>query len=302
MTIYRPMLASNKKVLLNSDWIYEIKYDGCRAIAYINNKRIKLINRSMIDITDRFPEITSKQIDLPDCVLDGELVCFNYENDLVQSDFQLMQTRMNRLSEWEKYSKQTPAKFMVFDILEYQGKGVCDKLLQYRKVALDIIFNKHQSMYSHIHEVETLSETQAELVKELQTEEGLVAKNIYSTYIPGARSPNWIKLKFRKTEEFYISKATKGVGKRANTFGALDLYQVDEQDFMIFRGQVGTGFSDVALLELDDIMNELCNGYKDRYGEFKYSQIPFKALKIKVSYLELSNNGIVRQASFEGIV
>ena len=128
---YKPMLAkTSPKPFSNQNWIYEIKWDGFRAIAYIN-KDFSIMSRNQIRLENKFPELKELQTLTKNAVLDGEIVIIKNN----KTDFQAMLDRLqaNSSFEIETKSKTQPATYMIFDILEKNGKTLTNKPLQERK-------------------------------------------------------------------------------------------------------------------------------------------------------------------------
>lgn len=231
----KPMLAETAKQPFDSkDFIYELKLDGVRCIAYLDGG-VKLQARSGSDITYKFPELAEihKQVGKP-CILDGEIAC---------TDFNGIQHRIHRERALDiKFAmRQYPAIYYVFDILNLAGESVMTKPLVERKLLLgknltdsDVItFNPFQ---------------QGDGVKlfdkvKLLGLEGIMAKQIYSPYIEGKRSTSWLKIKTFVEDTFYICGLTKGENDRARTFGSLILA---DKEFN-YVGCAGSGLTDQML-------------------------------------------------------
>lgn len=293
MRVYQPMLAKTSKEFLKGDnYIYEPKYDGIRCIAYIEKDgSFKLINRSLIDVTARFPEI-GIEVDT-NCILDGELVCFN---DNRRPDFQLMQTRMNRKHDIEILAEVNPAKFIPFDIIEYGGDYLGALPLAARKSILDVLTPDSTLWW-------TSEDTIAPQSYLEQGWEGIMIKTKSGTYQPATRSSYWMKHKFLKSIEAVVLGYTQGFGRRLHTFGALVLGVENESNNYEYIGECGTGFTDMEVENLKRLMDsvKLATPLEiDGPQQVKVWCNP--VIKILVQFLEISNDGLLRFPAYKGLV
>ncbi len=246
-----PMLAApTDKAFNNKEWVFEIKWDGVRAIIFKENDRIKVQSRSGNNITGRYPEIVNSAADsLMQCgsvVIDGEIVVLD-KNGI--PNFQAHQRRMNVESESEilALSTDVPCTFYAFDLLFQNHKNL--KGLSYldrRSILSDILkTNDRIRISDYIDEkgIEILNRS-----KELGLE-GIVAKHKSSIYREGVRSSDWLKIKNTKTQDCVVIGYTKGLGNRIDFFGSLLLavYCMKERKFK-FIGHMGSGF-DYQLLD-----------------------------------------------------
>jgi len=293
---YDPMLAVLVPEPFDSDaYLYEPKLDGMRAVAYIEGGKKTIINRYGRDVTDKFPEIDI-QIRTDQAVLDGELVCLDEEGI---PRFHKMQTRMNRtkLDGIKRAAEANPAAFAVFDILERGGKAVLDMSLVYRKEVLDTTLRETHNMYPLMWQVGD----GVDYFKGLTALgwEGIMAKRLDSTYIEGGRTKAWVKLKNRRTTEVYIAGCTRGTGRRQPYFGALFLGRWEGGE-LIHCGQVGTGFTDKELAEylamLEALKVDFCPFMKRPSRPAMVWCKP--AMKCRVSYLDISEGGMLRDPAF----
>lgn len=242
MNHYQPMLARTAEESFNDpEWIFEVKWDGIRAIAYIGEE-INLKSRNNKELITKFPELRELSKLVSNVVLDGEIVIL--ANGL--PDFQSVASRnqASNLKEIQILSAERPATYIVFDILEADGVSLIDHLLYER---IDILKTRLKQG-KHVIQSEPIREYgieyyQAATQKKL---EGIIAKRQNSTYQPGTRSPDWLKIKQVKTCDCVIFGYTQGTGNRIDTFGAL-LLGLYEEGNPLYVGRVGTGFSDQDL-------------------------------------------------------
>ncbi len=239
MKQYRPMLASPADAPFSSDeWLFEVKWDGIRAISYVNEE-LSIRSRNQKELIDNFPELIELKELTRNTVLDGEIVVMKEG----RPDFQtLIQRKQNiKPNEIKYFSGKFPATYVVFDILEKDGKELLDiPLVERKRILKDSVREGKFVVLSLFVENTGEAYYRAALEKGL---EGIMAKKKQSYYEPGKRSNNWLKIKQEKTCDCVIFGYTKGESNRENTFGALilGLYNAAEP---VFIGKVGTGFSD----------------------------------------------------------
>jgi bifunctional non-homologous end joining protein LigD len=218
----------------DEEWIYEIKWDGYRAIAEVNKGKVKLYSRHGNSFLSTYREVVEALSELKiNAVLDGEIVVLNEEG---KPDFQ-------KLQQFEQ-NRDFPIKYYVFDLLELNGKKLYSTPLIERKALLaDLIKNNPVINYSD--HVEEHGEDFFELIKE-RNMEGIMAKKRSSGYHPGKRSADWLKIKHHKSEEAIIAGFTEPRGGR-QYFGALILGSYVNNKFT-YIGHTGSGF-DASLLK-----------------------------------------------------
>ena len=238
MKYYKPMLALPAEEPFSSDnWVFEVKWDGIRAISYVK-EGLSIRSRNQKELIDNFPELSELNDLTRDTVLDGEIVVMKDG----KPDFQtLIQRRQNTNPGEIRYmSGKFPATYIIFDILEKDGEELLDIPLMERKKILKNSVNEGNFIVLSIFVEETgVDYYRAALEKGL---EGIMAKKKQSSYEPGKRSNNWLKIKQVKTCDCVIFGYTKGEGNREKTFGSLILGLYDAAG-PVFIGKVGTGFS-----------------------------------------------------------
>ncbi len=221
------------------DWVYELKFDGIRALAIKKGGTVQLISRNEKKLNDRFPEIAeaAADFDADECVVDGEVVAMDEEG---RSSFQLLQRT-------ELDGKDAPLAFYVFDLLQLNGHSLINVPLTLRKEALMRMIPPSGDV---IRFSGTLGTDAKSLLPEIQRRslEGLIGKQRDSVYEPGRRSGIWIKLKCVTEQEFVIGGFTPPAGARKH-FGAL-LVGYYDKGRLRFAGKVGTGFDTKLLSSL----------------------------------------------------
>ena len=295
---YKPMLAKEaSEPSFNKDWIYEIKWDGFRAIAYVN-KELSLRSRNSRELKGNFPELEELNELTRNVVLDGEIVVMKEG----KADFQSLLERGKAVSASgiEIQAKKLPATYVIFDILEKDGNSLVKLPLTERKKILreSVKDGKHVVVLDF---VEEKGEDYYKIALEKGIE-GIVAKKKDSVYEPGIRSENWLKIKKLRSCDCVIFGYTRGTGARAKTFGALILGLYDEKELPVFVGKVGTGFSDETLAML-----------LEKFQKLRIKQAPFETdvheeitwlkprLACEVIYQVVTNDGRLRMPRFRGL-
>jgi bifunctional non-homologous end joining protein LigD len=257
-TAIKPMLATLiDQPFDNKDWVFEVKWDGVRAILFLHKTKgiLKIVSRNGKTITHRYPEFTGSVNQLinykESIILDGEIVLLNNKG---QPDFQSHQRRMNldSIKDIENLSNMMPATYYLFDILHLDSRNLQPlSLLERRKKLSDVISIKDNSRIriSDFFEEDGIEVFQ--MVKSLNLE-GIIAKNKYSKYLQGTRSADWLKIKNILTQDCVVIGYTRGEGNREGYFGSLLLatYNERQQNELTFVGHSGSGFDFAQLNEI----------------------------------------------------
>jgi bifunctional non-homologous end joining protein LigD len=290
-----PMSATPSSEPFNDvHWCFEIKLDGFRIVAYINEGNVKLQTRNLKDYTSKFTQITSAlQKWKHNAVLDGEVVMLN---DRGVSNF-------NALQNWRN-DNDGPLYYFVFDLLWLDGKDYMNEPLYRRKSALKNILPKSPIVIyqSEImtHGIPAFKMAQGEGL------EGIVAKKVDSIYRSGVRTKDWLKLKVMQEDDFIIAGYTKNQG--AGLFSTLILGKYIEGK-LHFEGEVGTGFSDKQMKEIIDLLKPInkCPFSKEpklnnRWRKKKPDVIVWCLPQIvcTIKYFERTKEGL-RHPSFKGL-
>jgi len=241
----KPMLAELSGNVFSDDrWIFEIKWDGYRAVAEVKDGKVNLHSRNNISFNEKYFSIveTLKLFDM-DIILDGEVVVVD---DFGKASFQLLQT----------YGKSGKGKlaYYVFDILYLDGYDLTNLSLIKRKEILKKIIPGDLVNIKYSDHIVRDGESFFK-VAEQRGLEGILAKRADSKYLPGKRSKDWLKLKTKKRQEAIICGFTEPKGSR-NKFGSLVLGVYDEGD-LVYIGQAGTGFTDNDLKDIYSLLKPL---------------------------------------------
>jgi bifunctional non-homologous end joining protein LigD len=246
-----PMMAKLATRVPSPDtsWGFEFKWDGIRALAYVDGGRVRLISRTGEEITPRYPEIHAmgRALGSREVVLDGEIVALD---DKGRPSFEQIQQRMGLSSENDvrRKMKTVPVIYMIFDLLWQDGHELMTQVYAVRRAQLGKLKLAGASWQTPPYEKGGGAEMlQASLKSGL---EGVTAKRLDSQYEPGRRSGAWQKIKNRNRQELVIGGWLDGEGKRRGYPGALLLGYYDSGKF-VYAGKVGTGFTDKTLDELN---------------------------------------------------
>jgi len=242
---FGPMLSTiGEGAFSDPNWLFEIKWDGVRALAWIAEGVLTLRARSGQDITKRYPELATlpEALAARDAILDGEIVALDARG---HSDFERLQERMHVRAPSENLISQMPVVYYIFDLLYCNGYDLRAAPLLERKQLLQRLLHSSQRFRFSDHQLEHGKEL-FELAKENGLE-GIVAKRIGSAYVSD-RSANWVKLKVTKTLDAVVG-GWSAARTDAIPFGSL-LLGLYEGKKLRFIGHVGSGFGEKNLNEL----------------------------------------------------
>lgn len=294
--IYKPMLAlAAKDAFTDKDWIYEIKWDGFRAVAYVEEP-FSLKSRNGKELKQNFPELQQITSLAKNIVVDGEIVVMAEG----APDFQALLKRGQAVSvgEIKRQSQRSPAIYIVFDILEKDGKSLDNVPLMQRKAILKDSLKEGANVLLCDY-IEEKGEAYFSLVLEKGLE-GVVAKRKDSCYEEGLRTGSWLKIKKLKTCDCIIFGYTQGENVRAQTFGALVLGVYDEGQKPVYVGKVGTGFTEEMLRILMDKFEKIVT-YEVPFRSESGDQVTWlkPQLVCEVAYQVVTKDGRLRMARFK---
>jgi bifunctional non-homologous end joining protein LigD len=287
-------------------FIYEVKLDGFRAMAFIGKGGVRLLSRNDKDLGGRFPEVMDalKQLDLRDAVIDGEIVALDPEG---RSAFQLLQAL-------DLGEKRPPLFYYAFDLLRLDGEDLMQRPLLERKARLEKLLKDTPALIRYS---ASLGDDAAALLPEIRKLglEGLIGKKKDSAYEAGRRSGAWIKLKVLQEQEMVIGGYTDPEGSR-HYFGAL-LVGYYEGERLKFAGKVGTGFNGKTLKMLYSRLSKLttdtcpfANLPERKQGRWEQNITPAEMrrchwvkpeLVCQVKFSEWTRDGKLRQPVFLGL-
>ena len=267
---YSPMLArpgSLHELSPDTDWSYEMKWDGIRMLAYLDggpDGAVRFLTRNGNDVTASFPELVDDlraAVAQHGAVLDGEVVALDRRN---RPDFSLLQTRLGLTGALDvrRAQRGAPVHYFAFDLLEHDGTALVGLPYSARRTALE-------ALISGIGTVQVPPAFDGDAAEVLATSarlglEGLIAKETGSSYQSGRRTDRWVKIKHVRAQEVVIGGWRPGKGHRGSTLGSL-LVGVPappasgDPGALRLRdaGRIGTGFRDRDLTVLRRRLDEL---------------------------------------------
>ena len=298
-----PMMAKLGTAVPTPDsaWGFEFKWDGIRAVAYVEGGRVRLLSRSGEDITPRYPEVHAmgRALGSREVILDGEVVALD-ENG--RPSFEQIQQRMGLTSESEirRKLKVVPITYMLFDLMWQDGHSAFERPYTERRRMLEALKLTGDSWQTPPYEKgggQVMLEASAKAGLE-----GIMAKKLDSKYEPGLRSGAWVKIKNHSRQELVIGGWLEGEGRRRGYPGALLVGYYDKGKF-VYAGKVGTGFTDAMLDKLLALMKPL----EQASSPFDVGSPPKKAHFIKpklvgeFEFVEWTKSGQLRAPTFKGL-
>ncbi|UOE46723.1 DNA ligase D [Mucilaginibacter sp. SMC90] len=284
------------------DWLYEVKWDGYRAIAVIDKKGAELISRNNLPFDKYYPINKLLKDWQINAVIDGEILVLN---DKGISDFGALQN-------WRSEADGNLV-YYVFDILWYEGKNLMDLPLKQRQAILTSILptNDDRIRQSKVFDTGGIEFFNA---AERIGLEGIIAKKASSVYTSDLRSKEWLKIKVHRRQEVIIAGFTKNAGT-SKSFSALILALYDDKGKLQYAGKVGTGFSDKLQKEMMEQFKPLITDKSpfevepdvDKPSRFRPQRLGAKPTWLKpelvceVAFAEVTGDGVFRQASFKGM-
>lgn len=295
-----PMLADQDAVVPKGEgYIYEIKWDGIRALITLEDGHIKIKTRNQRDVTAQFPElqIGEKAFRATNALFDAEIVCLDPTGKPV---FKRVINRLMSTGETniQKLTKSNPAFCYIFDCLYLDGRSLVNEPLIRRKewLADTIRPETPYRVSEHVDDGPSLLEAARE-----HNLEGIMAKRADSKYMPGRRTDLWLKVKIRESAEAVIIGYTPGKGNRGQTFGALHIAE-RIGSALHYRGKVGTGFDDATMKEISDVLKKVKTTPKpDVTGKLldeKISTWLEPVTVAEISYSKLTPDNMFREPVF----
>ena len=259
------MLATSiEKPFDGPDWLFEIKWDGYRAVAFLEDGNVRLVSRTQNDLTAQFPELKdlASSIKAKTAVLDGEVVALDEEG---RPSFSLMQQRTGFRSGKHRLPgrKDLPIWYYVFDLLYLDGYDLRRVTLENRKAALaKIVAASDTVRFSDHYPGQGIALFEVAKQKGL---EGILAKKRNSFY-EERRSQEWLKIKITQTITCVIGGYTEPEGSR-QYFGSVVLGLYNDKGQLIHVGQAGTGFNQASLKEIWKLLEARKTNKNPFHGE-----------------------------------
>ena len=264
-TAIYPMLAESITEPFDSpEWLFEIKWDGYRAVAFVENGKIRLVSRNQNDLTGRYPELKDMAgfIKAKNAILDGEVVALDEQG---KASFSLMQQRTGFRPGAKRAvaNAEVPVLYYAFDLIYADGEDWRRVPLEGRKRKLASLITVGDSLRFSDH-----YEQHGKALFQIASDnglEGIVAKRRVSCY-EERRSRDWLKIKIRHRLECVVGGFTEPEGSRAH-FGSLVLGLYDNQGRLLHVGQAGSGFNQKSLAEIWKMLKKLETSKNPFFGE-----------------------------------
>jgi bifunctional non-homologous end joining protein LigD len=259
-----PMLATSVEDPFDDpEWLFEIKWDGYRAVSFLQDGKVRLVSRNQNELTGEFPELheLSKLIKAKNAVLDGEVVALDEQG---RASFSLMQQRTGIRKGGRRVGarRELQILYYVFDLLYLDGYDLRHVALEQRKQVLSQIVAPSDLVRYSDHFPHGLALFEVAKKKGL---EGILAKKRLSHY-EERRSREWLKIKVTQTVDCVIGGYTDPEGSR-QYFGSIVLGLYDKKGRLIHVGQAGTGFNQAMLKEIWQVLKKLETNRNPFYGD-----------------------------------
>ncbi len=299
------------RIFSDPDWFFELKLDGYRVQAVVEDGRVRLWTRNRLDAARYFPELATTRPDwiaARTAVVDGEVVALDEEG---RSDFSLLQDRtgMRGLAtrRGERLAKGTagdrpgppaPLVYFLFDLLYLDGWSLLDVPLEERKQILRSVLRDGPGV-RYVSHIEADGEAFFNVAQERGLE-GLVAKLRRGRYEPGRRSSAWLKIKIRQEQELVVGGYEPGQGTHAD-LGSL-IVGTYEDGRLVFAGQVGSGLTTGTRRRLVQRLDELRRETPpfDVPPPIRAARWAEPHLVIRAAFAEWTRDGLLRQAAYKG--
>lgn len=304
----RPMLATTGDAPpTGPGWAWELKWDGVRALGYVEGGRLRLVSRSGNDVTARYPETRGlgAALGARQAVLDGEIVAFD---DTGRPDFQRLQQRMHvdGPGRVQRLARDMPVTYVLFDLLWLDGHGLMDRPYDERREALLALGLGGPAWQVPPHDV-----GDATVIVAVSGDfglEGVIAKRRDSRYEPGRRSRAWVKVRNHLRQELVVGGWSPGAGSRTGRIGSLlvGYYATDRgasgRRSFHYAGRVGSGLSEAEV----DRLEAALRAHRRATSPFEVGKPPRGAVfveprvVVEVRFSEWTRAGILRQPVYLG--
>lgn len=297
-----PMLATLvEKPVDEPGWFYEVKWDGYRALAYLNDGKVELRSRNNKSFDEKFyPVYDALKTWKTNALVDGEIIVANEKGI----------SNFNHLQQWRSEA-DGQLIYYVFDILWLEGNDLTSLSLEQRREMLKKIMPDSETI--RLSENFQASASEFFKLSEKMGLEGIIAKKAGSQYFPGTRTKEWLKIKTQTRHEVVIGGYTKNEGSN-KSFSSL-LVGVYEKGKLQYTGKIGTGFNVKQQGEMMKkfkplvIKKSAFTTIPDINKPSRFRPDPPKAsavwlkpkLVCEVSYREVTEDGVMRHPSFEGL-
>ncbi|HEX3782489.1 MAG TPA: non-homologous end-joining DNA ligase [Pseudonocardiaceae bacterium] len=314
--LIQPMLATPGEVPAGVGWAFEFKWDGVRAVSYLDSSTergsggsgdrvVQVFSRNAKDISATYPELGAlrEQFGGSSLIVDGEIVALDESG---RPSFARLQNRMHVARPDEDLLAATPVRYYLFDLLAIDGHDTTQlPYLRRRELLAELVPDDAvpelvlPPLFTDVAGRDVLAAAREHRL------EGVIAKRQDSRYEPGRRSRSWIKTPLVSTQEVIIGGWRAGAGRRAGTIGSL-LLGAPTSAGLHYLGHVGTGFTDAVLRELTARLRPLA-ARESPFG----SAVPREhardahwvrpELVGEVEYRQLTTDGMLRHSSWRGL-
>lgn len=294
-----PMLSDTaEKIPRGDDYVYEVKWDGIRALISVEDGKVRIRTRNQHDVTAQFPElqVADKAFRATCGLFDAEIVCLDKTG---KPSFKQVINRLKTSGETniQKMMATLPVHCYLFDCLYLDGRPLINEPLMRRKewLADAVRADTPYRVSEFVDDGGSLLEAARE-----HSLEGIMAKKIDSKYLPGRRSDAWLKIKIRNTRECYIIGYNEGKGNRSAAFGGLHIAE-KENGALVYRGKVGSGFDDATLKDVAKQVKKLKEIKKpipQKVLDEKTSKWVEPALVVEVTFASFTPDKIFREPVF----
>ena len=292
-----PMLSEKvDNIPVGDDHFYEVKWDGIRAIISVVEREVTIWSRNGNNITEQFPELAAG-LNATTGVFDGEIVCLDPEG---RPEFGRVIKRLHSRGEAAvaRAAKKNPVVCYLFDAIYLDGRPVIKDPIERRRAWLEDLIRPDTSFRFS----QTIEDGHL-LFKAVKQQglEGVIAKRKGSRYVPGRRPGNWLKIKAEHDITLRIIGYTRGSGARSETVGSLVVAEEGE-DGLIYRGHVGSGFTDRALADLAEALLHLeTTDRPDLVPDDQDKEAVWiePAVYCDAIYSQLTSSGMLRQGAFK---
>lgn len=293
-----PTLATlTEKRFSDPGWIFERKFDGMRCLAFRDGDRVRLLSRNRQSLNGTYPELVDALAAqrASRLVVDGEVVAFEGR----RTSFARLQGRLGITDPQVARASRIRVYYYLFDLLHLDGKSTIDIPLTWRKSLLRNAIDFSDPLRNTPHRVEDgIAAYRAACQR---GDEGVIAKLVDSKY-EGRRSPNWLKFKCVRDQEFVVGGYTAPKGSRVG-LGALLLGYHDGRD-LVYAGKVGTGFDEATLRSLHERLSAIerdappfTRGLKHEVG----ARWVHPELVAQIGFTEWTRDGKLRHPRYQGL-
>ena len=302
--LVRPMLASAGDLPTKDEgWAYEMKWDGVRAVVYVDGGRARVLTRNDREVSATYPELRAMAEALGGTrvVLDGEIVAFDAAG---RPNFGALQARMHVTRPTAALLRDVPVSYLAFDVLYLDGAVLTDEPYVRRREILESLGLQGPSWTVP----PFFSGPGADVfaASKAQGLEGVLIKRLDAAYSPGKRSDRWLKFKHSRTQSCVIGGWKPGEGNREGHIGSLLLGVYDESGSLHYAGHVGTGFSQRVLHDLSARLAELVTP-DSSFAETvprdhaRHAHWVRPTLVCEVRFTEWTKDGRLRHPSYQGL-